>query len=43
MIRSTLSRILPVLGALTLAACGTVQGIGQDISNTAAWVGKTVF
>jgi predicted small secreted protein len=29
--------ILVVLTALTLTACGTVAGIGQDIQKSAEW------
>lgn len=40
--RAVLSGILLVLPSLTLAACNTMEGAGQDIKNAGAWIEKKV-
>ena len=35
--------ILAILIATPLAACGTVEGVGKDVSNSARWIRDKVF
>lgn len=35
--------ILAILIATPLAACGTVEGAGRDVSNSARWIRDKVF
>jgi predicted small secreted protein len=39
-IRAVTAAALMVLPALALSACNTIEGAGQDIKNTGAWIEK---
>ncbi len=35
--------IIAMLIAMSIAACGTVEGAGKDVSNSARWIRDKVF
>ncbi len=37
-LRASLMAALLILPALAMTACNTVEGAGQDIKNTGAWI-----
>ena len=39
-LRALAATLLIVLPALMLSACNTIEGAGQDIKNTGAWIEK---